>query len=183
MSETKKRSVGRPKSYTKAQLERAVLKYFDSITYEVDATDVKGKPVYNKLGEQIKVTCYASPPSKLDLCIFLHIDRGTWLNYCDHAKHPELKEITDFVHLKCEAYLSSELVKREKGVDGIKFNLANNYGWSAKKEVEVGEKTREVLSINSMSMAEKLAMLKAAAGDLEEGGFGEGFDDGSQDEG
>jgi hypothetical protein len=71
-------------------------------------------------------------------------------------------------------------VKREKGVDGIKFNLANNYGWSAKREIEVGEQTRKAMSIDNMSMAEKLAMLKAAMADIGDGY--EGFSDESEDE-
>ncbi len=166
MSKAGKRPVGRPPKYTKKRLEEAVMKYFDSISYEVDAVNMKGETIYNKLGEPVKKLYYASPPSKLDLCLYLGIDRGTWLNYSNHDEHPELKDITDYVHLRCEAYLASELVSREKGVDGIKFNLSNNYGWSAKREVEVGEKTRKALSIDTMSMAEKLALLKSASADM-----------------
>ena len=180
MGRQKKNSVGRPTKYTKTQLEKAVIRYFDSITYEVDATDEHGKPLYNILGEPIKFTRYVSPPSILDMCLNLGINRGTWFNYCDHEKHPELKDITEYVRLRCEAYLTSELVKREKGVDGIKFNLANNYGWSAKREIEVGEQTRKAMSIDNMSMAEKLAMLKAAMADIGDGY--EGFSDESEDE-
>lgn len=182
MEKCKKKRAGRPKKYTKSALERAVIRYFDSITYEAIARNAIGQELKNKLGEPIVLECYAKPPSKMDLCLYLGIDRGTWLNYSDHDLHPEFKEITDYVHLRCEAYLAGELVVREKGVDGIKFNLANNYGWSAKREVEVGEKTRRALSIDTMSMAEKMAMLKTALADLGEGGFAEGFDDEAEDE-
>ncbi len=175
-----KNPVGRPPKFTKKGLEKAVMRYFDSISYEVDAVNMAGKPIINKLGEPVKKLYYASPPSKLDLCLYLGIDRGTWLNYCDHEKHPEFKDITDYAHLRCEAYLAGELVSRVKGVDGIKFNLSNNYGWSAKREVEMGEKTRAALSIDSMSMAEKMAMLKAAMDDIGEGGFAEEFDDAAE---
>lgn len=176
MAEKKKNPVGRPKKYTKKSLEKAVLEYFDSITYEYETK------IINKLGARVKEECYVKPPSKFDLCLYLGIDRGTWLNYCDHERYPEFKEITDYAHLRCEAFLAEELVRREKGVDGIKFNLSNNYGWAAKREVEVGEKTRAALSIDSMSMAEKMAMLKAAMADIDESGYGEGFNDESQDE-
>lgn len=167
MAKNEKKSVGRPKKYTKAALERAVLRYFDSITYEYEL-----KNAVNRLGEPIRLEAYAKPPLKMDLCLYLGIDRGTWLNYCDHDKHPEFKDITEYVHLRCEAYLATELVRREKGVDGIKFNLSNNYGWSAKREVEVGDKTRRVLAIDTMSMAEKLALLRSATADL-----GDGYED------
>lgn len=180
MGKQKNNPVGRPRKYTKPQLEKAVCRYFESISYEVDVTDEHGEKRYDKHGEPLKVIRYTSPPSKLDLCLFLGIDRGTWLNYCNNELHPELKDITDYVHLRCEAYLTSELVRREKGVDGIKFNLANNYGWAAKKEIEVGDKTRKALAIDTMSMAEKLALLRSATADL--GGGYEGFNDESEPE-
>lgn len=182
VAESEKKRVGRPQKYTKKTLEKAVLRYFDSITYDAIARDATGQAIKNKLGEPIMLECYAKPPSKMDLCLFLGIDRGTWLNYCNHDEHPEFKAITDYVHLRCEAYLAGELVVRERGVDGIKFNLANNYGWSAKREIEVGEKTRKALSVDSMSMAEKMTMLKSALADLGEGGFAEGFDDEAENE-
>ena len=135
LKKDKKRGVGRPRCYTKAALEKAVMKYFDSITYDAIARNAMGQEIKNKLGEPIMLEYYAKPPSKQDLCLFLGIDRGTWLNYCNHDEHPELKAITDYAHLRCEAYLAGELVAREKAVDGIKFNLANNYGWAAKREI------------------------------------------------
>lgn len=175
-NKTKKRR-GAPIKYTARKLEAAVMRYFDSISYEADVVDEHGKRIINLVGEPVKQIRYAIPPSKQDLCLYLHIDRGTWLNYSNHEKHPEMADITEYANLRCEAYLSYELVRREKGVDGIKFNLQNNYGWTNKKEVEVGEKTREVLSIDSMTLAEKMAAIRAAAGDIEENGFGD-FDDG-----
>lgn len=182
MKKDKKRGVGRPRAYTKAALEKAVLKYFDSITYEAIARNAMGQEIKNKLGEPIILEYYAKPPSKQDLCLFLGIDTDTWLNYSKHDKHPELTNITDYANLKMEAYNVNELVTREKGVDGIKFNLSHNYGWAAKREIEVGEKTRKALSIDSMSMAEKMAMLKTALADIGEGGFAEGFDDEAENE-
>lgn len=182
MKKTKKRSVGRPRSYTKAGLEKAVMKYFDSITYEAVARNRMGQEITNKLGEPIVIEYYAKPPSKQDLCLELHIDPDTWLNYSNHDKYPEFTHITDYANLKLEAYNVNELLTREKNIDGFKFNLAHNYGWASKREVEVGEKTRRALSIDSMSMAEKMAMLKTALTDLGEGGFAEGFDDEAENE-
>ncbi len=182
MGKSEKRSVGRPRKYTKKTLEKEVERYFDSITYLDEARTITGQLILNRHGETIKIERYVTPPSKMDLCLFLGIDRGTWLNYSDHEQHPELEEITEYVHLRCEAYLTSELVSREKGVDGIKFNLANNYGWASKREVEVGEKTRKALSIDSMSMAEKMNALRSAMAHIGEGGVAEDFDDEAEDE-
>ena len=176
----KKKKRGAHAKYTPLSLERAVDRYFDSICYRVQARDPMGNPIKNMAGEDVMQIRYVSPPSKLDLCLFLGIDRSTWQNYCDREKHPEMAPITDYVHLRCEAYLASELVRREKGVDGIKFNLQNNYGWTSKKEVEVGEKTRAALSIDQMTLAEKMAAIRAAAGDIEENGFGD-YADGSEE--
>ena len=182
MAEKSKKKPGRPKKYTKKSLETAVERYFDSITFVQTARDQSGKEIRNRHGEKIMVECYAAPPSKMGLCLFLGIDRGTWLNYSDHEQHPELKKITEYVNMRIEAYLESELVRREKGVDGIKFNLSNNYGWSAKKEVEIGEKTRNALSIDTMTMAEKMATLRSAMEHIGEGGIAENFDDEAAEE-
>lgn len=48
---------------------------------------------------------------------------------------------------------------REKGLQGIIFNLQNNYGWRQKQEVELGEKTRSSMGAGEMRIADKLALL------------------------
>ena len=48
---------------------------------------------------------------------------------------------------------------REKGLQGIIFNLQNNYGWRQKQEVELGEKTRISMGAGELRIADKLALL------------------------
>ena len=100
--------MARPREYTPDTLERAVKKYFRSITRQVPLTEMvptgdkddKGHPimepraVINDLGKQVVITEYLLPPSVTDLCEALHIHRSTWANYCDSDLHPELEEIT-----------------------------------------------------------------------------------------
>lgn len=85
---------------------------------------------------------YVVPPSIAGLCLQLGIDRSTWQNYADPALHPELADVAAEARARIEAYLEQELLTREKGLQGIIFNLQNNYGWRQKQEVELGEKTR-----------------------------------------
>ena len=60
---------------------------------------------------------------------------------------------------RIEAYLEQELLTREKGLQGIIFNLQNNYGWRQKQEVELGEKTRSSMGTGELRIADKLALL------------------------
>ena len=60
---------------------------------------------------------------------------------------------------RIEAYLEQELLTREKGLQGIIFNLQNNYGWRQKQEVELGEKTRSSMGAGELRIADKLALL------------------------
>jgi len=154
---------GRPKKYTKKSLQQAVDGYFASISRTVDALDGRGKPMCNDAGEAIRVTEYVRPPSVGGLCLFLGIDRSTWQNYADRKLHPELAEITAYARVRMEAYLEEQLLTREKNVQGLIFNLQNNYGWREKREVELGGETRRTVAATAqagtMSIAEKVALL------------------------
>lgn len=155
---------GRPKKYTKTGLQKAVDGYFASISRTVRVRDEDGVPVCNDAGEDIRVTEYVRPPSVGGLCLFLGIDRSTWQNYCDRKLHPELAEITAQARVRMEAYLEEQLLTREKNVQGLIFNLQNNYGWREKREVELGGETRQAVAesaqVRSMSIADKIALLE-----------------------
>lgn len=157
---------GRPKKYTKRGLEKAVKGYFDSISRKVRALDDGGEAVYNDAGESIWVTEYIRPPTVGGLCLYLGIDRSTWQNYADRSLHPEFQEITAYARIRMEAYLEEQLITREKNVQGLIFNLQNNYGWREKREVELGGETRRTVADSAqtvpMSIAEKVALLEEA---------------------
>ena len=136
-------AAGRPKNYTKKGLREAIERYFRSISRTIPARDDTGGIIRNDDGEEIKVVQFVVPPSVTGMCLYLDIDRSTWQNYADAVLHPELAGICQGARTRIEAYLEQELLTREKGVQGIIFNLQNNYGWKKKQEVELGKDTRE----------------------------------------
>ena len=129
-------------------------------------TDNSGGIIRNDDDEEIKVVQFVVPPSVTGMCLYLGIDRSTWQNYADAALHPELAGICQGARTRIEAYLEQELLTREKGVQGIIFNLQNNYGWKQKQEVELGKDTRESMK-HAATYHEKLALLRADDGESE----------------
>lgn len=155
-------AAGRPKKYTKKSLKEAIDGYFESISYTSHVRDALGRTICNDSGEPIKMIVYAVAPSITGLCLHLGIDRSTWQNYCDKKIHPEFHKITSEARAKIEAWLEQELNTREKNVQGIIFNLQNNYGWKDKKEIGLDESTRESVAAAKISLADKIAAIKAA---------------------
>lgn len=153
--------MARTKEYTPEALDRAVDRYFRSITRKVAVTERKDSgqrdkdghaiyeevPVVNDLGKEVVVTEYIVPPSKADLCEFLHIHRSTWSNYSDASLHPELQEITERVHERLKAWNERELLTRPgKDLKGILFNLENNYGYRERIDATVRGGADELLA-------------------------------------
>ena len=161
---------GRPKKYTRKKLEKAVKEYFNSISCTRYARDDIGNPILNDDGEPITYRAYIVPPSISALCLYLDIEKRTWANY---AEDPDMAPVVENTKAQIEAYLEEQLTIREKGVQGIIFNLQNNYGWKNKQEVELGEKTRKDMSVRSMSLAEKLQLCRKAAEMFRDGGGGD----------
>ena len=175
--------------YTKKKLREAVDHYFDSISREVTLKERKptGKrddkgheiyemvPIINKLGEEVTVLEYAVPPSVGDLCDFLGIHRSTWAEYCDQDEHPEFSDTTTRARGRIHAYLERESLTRQgKDLKGILFNLQNNYGYTEKREVELGERASKTVSAASMTLGEKMQLLEQIAKDF-------GDDDGEEE--
>lgn len=160
---------GRPKKYTAKTLEQAVNRYFKSISCTRNAMDLEGNQIFNDDGEPITYTAYVRPPSISALCLSLGIEKRTWANY---AEQETMAPVVENTKARVEAYLEEQLTIREKGVQGIIFNLQNNYGWKQKQEVELGEKTRKDLNVQSMSLEEKLDACRKAAAMFRDGGGG-----------
>lgn len=142
--------MGAPKKYDAKGLEKAVNKYFKSITRDIDLTEPKPTgqkdkqghmiyeqvPVKNNLGKQVTVTEYIVPPSVMDLAAFLGIHRSTWDNYCDQEKHPEFFDTTTRAMGRIHAYLVRESLTRQgKDLKGVLFNLENNFGYKERMEL------------------------------------------------
>ncbi len=171
---------GRPKKYkSKKALSDAVERYFRSISRTIPARDGYGSIIRNDDGEEIRVLEYIRPPSISSLCLYLGIDRSTWQNYCDGELHPEFQSVTALTRARIEAYLEEQLLTREKGVQGIIFNLQNNYGWRQKQEVELGTETRKSVERQKMNVYDKLAVITGVKA-ME--GFPEYIDEDGEDE-
>ena len=188
--------IGRPmgtKKYTAKAFARACEAYFRSISYEepvmrrelvledngVAKMDDNGHllykyvPVITADKQEAKRTVWTEPPSMQSLYLFLGIDKSTFCRYgTPNREDPDSDsycETAARARGRVEAYLVARM--EEKGAStGVKFNLENNFGWRAKKEVELGDKAKDAVtaavSIQGMTMAEKIAALKEAGVDV-----------------
>ena len=190
MSKVRKTTGGREKKYTAAALERGCEAYFNSISFEepvmktVPATDEdgiflkddKGHTMYKQVpvktldGKDAVQTVWIEPPSIMGLCLFLGLHRSTFLRYGDlDGEDEESKRFRNTVTRargRVEAYNIAKL-EDKSAARGAIFNLQNNFGWAEKKEVEMGEKTREAVAYGQgMTMKEKIEWLKAQGMDV-----------------
>ena len=149
---------GREKKYTAKRLEAEVEKYFASISRTAPVTELvptgeldehghkifELQPVMNDLNEIMLRKEFIIPPTVSGLCEYLGIHRATWNRYCDPELHPEFCDTTTRARGRMRAYLEEQLLTR-KDVRGIIFDLQNNYGYTEKREVELGRETQKVL--------------------------------------
>ena len=190
MAKVRKTKGGQEKKYTAAALERACEAYFASISYEepvmrsVPATDEegvllkddKGHTMYRQEqvttadGKKAVQTVWIEPPSIVGLCLYLGIHRSTFFRYGELDGEDEESErfrnTVTRARGRVEAYNISRL-EDKSAARGAIFNLQNNFGWAEKKEVEMGEKTREAVTYGAgMTMKEKIQWLKEQGMDV-----------------
>lgn len=176
--------VGRPKKYGSSKaLEAAVDAYFNSISYRVPVVITTATGEVDEAGNAVVVTkmlregqdgCgapvtrreYLEPPSVAALCLYLGISRDTWAEY---GRSTVMAAAVERTRARLEAYLVGQLEGRH--VQGVIFNLKNNYGWKDKQEFGMDKETRQALSHSDMTLREKEDLLRAAAAD-----FGEATD-------
>lgn len=186
------RKPGRPKKYTAASFQRACEEYFDSICYEkpkmskVPVWDDNGYPVLDDFGHQMyrfeqvvtrngdqaMETIWTEPPSLTGLCLYLGIDRATFARYGSYdPENPEESEkfcnTVSRARGRVEAYLESRL-EDKSAARGAIFNLQNNFGWKEKKEMELGAGAQKAMAAATMTMDEKLALLKEIGAEVPE---------------
>lgn len=168
--------MGRKKEYTPEKFASAVERYFRSITrtvtakerYDTGNKDSSGHQIFaerdilNDKGKKITYTEYVIPPSITALCLYLGITRDT---FCRYAAEEGFTDTVTHARGRIEAYLEEQLMTGKK-VQGIIFQLKNNYGWKDQRELELGDKTRETMSEN-MSLKEKMELVKKISGELE----------------
>lgn len=129
------------KKYTPRTLDKAVRKYFASISrqkvlMEMAPTgrldkyghpEMSQQPILNGLGEPITVTEFLIPPDVGGLCQYLGIHRSTW---SDYANDPAYADTATYARGVMRAWNERELLTREgKNTRAIEFNLIHNYGY------------------------------------------------------
>ncbi|MCI8387109.1 MAG: hypothetical protein HFE63_01415 [Clostridiales bacterium] len=152
--------MGRKRRYSPKEFKQAVEKYFRSITFIRTIRDEYNKPLLDVDGNEIKLLEYASPPSLGELRRAIGISADTWSEY---AKLDGYRETCADARERVECWLERELVSRQKGVEGIKFNLANNYGWNSESRREIKLQKDAVSETRPLSIEEKLAIIADAA--------------------
>ena len=164
-------SMGRRRKYTPKKMQTEINRYFSSISRTVTAKeavdlgkrDDKGHVVWdyieikNDAGELIRHTEYVIPPTVSGLCRYLKIHRSTWSVY---RADPEYAAVTERAVLRIREYLEEQLLSRTN-VRGIMFELQNNYGYSDKKEIELGPGAQQAVSREPMS--HRLELLREIA--------------------
>lgn len=146
-----KRGRGRPRSYTAEEFREAVEKYYESVTYEEPVYRIeetgefsqRGKPILTRVpvmvqkdGELVQAvkTGFIEPPTVQGMCLAIGIHKTTF----DHYEEWEgYRDTCLWWRLICESYAASLLMTKEGNVQGVMFNLKNNYGWTDKQEVQV----------------------------------------------
>lgn len=144
--------MGARKKYTAKALEKAVERYFASISRSKTVTEkqptgdkdsyghdiLEDMPVLNGLGEPVVVTEYLVPPTVGGLAAFLGVHRSTWNAWCDGSVYPEYRDVTQDATSRIHAYLEQESLTRPgKDLKGVLFSLENNYGYREKASVQV----------------------------------------------
>ena len=130
--------------------EAAARRYFDGIsrvktvTEQVPTGEIdryghqvfREETVVNALGEPVRITEFVEPPTVGGLCAALGISRTTWMHY-HSGKTQEAAEWIDDV---LRTWNERELLTREgRNIQGIVFNLKNNYGYSDRPEDQAEE--------------------------------------------
>lgn len=167
--------MGRSKKYTPNKLDKAAREYFASICRTADVTEkydtgrkdeyghtvYDTRPVYADNGQIIRRKEYIIPPTIGGLCQALDISRQTWAAYCNDE---EYLDTTSRVRGQIRAYLEQELLTRAGAdVRGIIFDLENNYGYSHKRETELGEKAAAAAKAAVIPLSEREKLLEQIA--------------------
>ena len=151
---------------TSTALGKAVNAYFDSVSHTEYVTvgdSINPRRVRSDSGTYITKREFFVSPSISALCLYLGISRQTWSEYSDPKKNPEFAEVCEYAKLIIAVYLEEQLNTRRKGVQGIIFNLKNNYGWIDKADASVPEQSAEDDELEGMSFDEKVSLISETA--------------------
>ena len=121
---------GRPRKYaTPEEFERAISKYFGSIT--TTYPDRTGKKDNN--GDPVLITELIEAPTMTGMCNYLDLTRESWGDYSNREGYSDIAARAKQI---IEAYLEQQLLTSTRNQQGIIFNLKNNFGWAEKIETK-----------------------------------------------
>lgn len=172
---------------TARALKKRIEEYFDSITSEkpllravpiLEERDGKLFPrideyghvqmAYEQViannGEPATETEWIRPPSIIDLCLHLGIDRTTFYRWCNpdgeaDGEAEEFCNIATRARGRIEAYLTAR-TEDKSAARGAIANLEANFGWKRKKEIGLDEQTQRAVAMATMTTEDKLAALR-----------------------
>ena len=201
--------VGRKRKMTARMLKKRIEEYFDSITSEkpllravpiLEEKDGKLFPRIDEYGhmqmayEQVIAnngkpateTDWIRPPSIIDLCLHLGIDRTTFYRWCNPDGETE-GEAEEFCNIatrargRIEAYLTAR-TEDKSAARGAIANLEANFGWKRKKEIGLDEQTQRAVAMATMTTEDKLAALREMGISMPFDDYGQGESENDDEE-
>lgn len=149
-------SVGQPR-YIKSlpDLVAKIDKYFKGCE-GTPLLDSKGEPVINKFGKVVLLGY--EPLTIMGLALALGFNsRTTLLNY---SAIPEYMNTIADAKARVQKFAEVSLYDRET-VQGSKFNLSNNFGWSEKQEINSTVKETKTLDLSKFTVDQLKEMAKS----------------------
>ncbi len=149
---------GRPPAYTnKEQIKGLIEDYFKRCEGKI-LEDKEGNPIINKYGEPVYID--REPLTITGLALALGFNsRTSLLNYQD--KEEFMNTITRAKAI-VQQYSEKRLFDKD-GVNGAKFNLANNFGYTERQTVEAVNTNinlqKDVSSMTDDEISEEIAKL------------------------
>lgn len=144
--------MGRPLEFdTKEELDEAIKGYFDSITV---TETTEGGQTYTK---------YVRPPTVTGLAYYLGVTRQTLLNY---QNKDEFFDTVKRAKTRIEMYAEEELYRNKGSVQGVKFNLTNNFeGWSDKQKLDINSTTQDLTDMSKEEREKRRQELRDKLGE------------------
>lgn len=151
----------REKKYSARSFEDALKRYFEGISRVRTVTEPVGtgrmdrygheimaqRPVKNLRGETVTVTEFVEPPTVGGLCAALEISRATWMRYHEGPTAAAAAWADDVLR----TWNERELLTREgRNLQGVIFNLQNNYGYSSKIQAPDGADVPKVVIVGDV---------------------------------
>ena len=148
--------------YTPEEMQKKVDEYFAGLVGYLPLK-IDGEPVVDEHGDPVVKEIAISPPTVAGICNYLGILKQTWGRWRADLENP-LRQIACEAQQRIEQFLEEKLITNRQ-VDGVKFNLTNNFSesWKEKQELELGPETRASEALTAISLRDKLTLIIEAS--------------------